>query len=68
MREFHGIMGELLAGMRKQRPAESSIAAHLLDIKDPDTGASTPSIKPAMSRTESMHAPAEHAMHCLLLC
>ena len=39
MREFHTVMRELLAGMRQQRPAKSSIAAHLLDIKDPDTGA-----------------------------
>lgn len=36
---FHGVMKGLLAGMRRERPVESSIAAHLLDIKDPDTGA-----------------------------
>lgn len=36
---FHGIMQGLVAGMRKQRPEESSIAAHLLDIPDPVTGA-----------------------------
>ncbi len=35
---FHGVMMGLLAGMRRERPAETSIAAHLLDIKDPDTG------------------------------
>ncbi|EIE20661.1 cytochrome P450 [Coccomyxa subellipsoidea C-169] len=35
---FHGVMLGLLAGMRRERPAETSIAAHLLDIKDPDTG------------------------------
>ena len=39
MREFHAVMRDLLAGMRKSRPAESSIAAHLLDINDPHTGA-----------------------------
>ena len=38
-RRFHGIMQGLVDGMRRQRPAESSIAAHLLDIKDPKTGA-----------------------------
>ncbi len=35
---FHGVMRGLLATMRSKRPDESSIAAHLLDIKDPDTG------------------------------
>lgn len=38
MRGFHAVMQDLLAGMRRERPAESSIAAHLLDIKDPVTG------------------------------
>lgn len=35
---FHGVMLELLDSIRAKRPAETSIAAHLLDIKDPDTG------------------------------
>ncbi|CAL8468141.1 g7680 [Coccomyxa elongata] len=35
---FHGVMRGLLTTMRSKRPDESSIAAHLLDIKDPDTG------------------------------
>jgi hypothetical protein len=48
MREFHAVMYDLLAGMRQSRPAESSIAAHLMDIKDPHTGAPMPAhIPPA---------------------
>jgi len=35
---FHGIMQDLVDGMRRQRPEESSIAAHLLEIKDHETG------------------------------
>ena len=35
---FHVTMQGLVDGMRQQRPEESSIAAHLLDIKDPETG------------------------------
>jgi len=31
-------MQGLVDGMRHQRPEESSIAAHLLEIKDPETG------------------------------
>ena len=38
-KRFHCIMQRLVDGMRKQRPEESSIAAHLLDIQDPETGA-----------------------------
>ena len=38
-KRFHSLMQGLVDGMRTERPAESSIAAHLLDIKDPDTGA-----------------------------
>jgi hypothetical protein len=37
-KKFHGLMQDLVDGMRKERPAESSIAAHLLDIKHPKTG------------------------------
>ncbi|CAL5222409.1 g4768 [Coccomyxa viridis] len=37
-KRFHSIMQRLVDGMRKQRPEESSIAAHLLDIQDPETG------------------------------
>ena len=37
-RRFHGIMQGLVDGMRKQRPEESTIAAHLLDIQDPKNG------------------------------
>lgn len=37
-KRFHSIMQSLVDGMHKERPAESSIAAHLLDIKDPETG------------------------------
>ncbi len=37
-KKFHGLMQELVNGMRKERPADSSIAAHLLDIKHPKTG------------------------------
>lgn len=37
-KRFQGVMRGLLATMRAKRPDESSIAAHLLDIKDPDTG------------------------------
>ncbi len=37
-KRFHAVMGKLLASIRAKRPAESSIAAHLLDIKDPETG------------------------------
>ena len=39
-KRFHSIMQQLVDGMRRERPAESSIAAHLLDIKDPKTGIS----------------------------
>ena len=38
-KRFHSTMQRLVDGMRKQRPEESSIAAHLLDIQDPETGA-----------------------------
>lgn len=37
-KQFHSIMQGLVDGMRNEQPAESSIAAHLLDIKDPETG------------------------------
>ena len=37
-KRFHSIMQGLVDGMRKEQPAESSIAAHLLSIKDPETG------------------------------
>jgi hypothetical protein len=37
-KRFHRVMQELLDSIRAKRPDESSIAAHLLDIKDPDTG------------------------------
>ena len=37
-KKFHGLMQDLVDGMRKERPAESSIAAHLLDIIHPKTG------------------------------
>ena len=40
-KRFHRIMQSLVDGMHKERPAQSSIAAHLLDIKDPKTGAQT---------------------------
>ena len=40
-KRFHSIMQSLVDGMHKERPAESSIAAHLLDIKDPETGVQT---------------------------
>ena len=40
-KRFHSIMQSLVDGMHSERPAESSIAAHLLDIKDPETGAQT---------------------------
>ena len=39
MARFHGIMGELLAAVRRTPPSPNSIAAHLLAIKDPRTGA-----------------------------
>ena len=37
-KRFHSIMQGLVDGMRKEQPAESSIAAHLLSIKDPESG------------------------------
>ena len=37
-KRFHSIMQGLVDGMRKEQPAESSIAAHLLSIEDPETG------------------------------
>lgn len=37
-KQFHSIMQGLVDGMRNEQPAESSIAAHLLAIKDPETG------------------------------
>lgn len=37
-KRFHDVMCRLLAVIRAKRPVESSIAAHLLDITDPDTG------------------------------
>ncbi|CAL5219591.1 g1454 [Coccomyxa viridis] len=37
-KRFHSIMQGLVDGMRKEQPAESSIAAHLLSIRDPETG------------------------------
>lgn len=44
-KRFHGIMQGLVDGMRKEQPAGSSIAAHLLTIKDPETGEQhTPSL------------------------
>jgi hypothetical protein len=55
MRKFHAVMLDLLAGIRKERPAESSIAAHLMDIKDPHTGA------PCLC-TFLPHAPSCHRM------
>ena len=39
---FHGIMGDLLAEVRRTPPSANSIAAHLLDIDDPRTGAQRP--------------------------
>jgi len=36
---FHGIMSELLTTARRQPPSPNSIAAHLLAITDPRTGA-----------------------------
>ena len=36
---FHDIMAELLAESRRQTPSPNSIAAHLLAITDPRTGA-----------------------------
>ena len=39
---FHGIMGELLAEVRRTPPSPNSIAAHLLAIDDPRTGAQGP--------------------------
>ena len=39
---FHGIMGDLLAEVRRTPPSPNSIAAHLLDIDDPRTGAQGP--------------------------
>ena len=41
-RRFHVIMQGLVDGMRTHRPEESSIAAHLLDIRDPETGVCMP--------------------------
>ena len=35
---FHGIMGDLLADVRRTPPSRNSIAAHLLGIEDPRTG------------------------------
>lgn len=39
---FHGIMGDLLAEVRRTPPSPNSIAAHLLAIDDPRTGAHGP--------------------------
>ncbi len=38
-RAFHKVMQDLVSMMRTETPDPSSIAAHLLDIKDPSTGA-----------------------------
>lgn len=38
-KRFHKVIARLLADIRRQRPAESTFAAHLLDIVDPRTGA-----------------------------
>ena len=37
-KRFHKVIARLLADIRRQRPAESTFAAHLLDIVDPRTG------------------------------
>ncbi|BDA43874.1 Cytochrome P450 3A11 [Coccomyxa sp. Obi] len=38
-KRFHKVIARLLADIRQKRPAESTFAAHLLDIVDPRTGA-----------------------------
>ena len=66
MRDFHAVMRELLNDIRKQRPAESSIAAHLLDVKDPDTGARMCSCQ-AVTLAGLQACACLHVIHCLRL-
>ena len=44
---FHGIMGDLLADVRRTPPSPNSIAAHLLGIEDPRTGEQEPPLRMA---------------------
>lgn len=37
-KRFHKVIARLLADIRRERPAEATFAAHLLDIVDPRTG------------------------------
>lgn len=37
-KRFHKVIARLLADIRRERPAEATFAAHLLDIVDPCTG------------------------------
>lgn len=45
---FHKVMQSLVSTMRKDKLDPSSIAAHLLDIKDPSTGIVSFSARPLL--------------------
>lgn len=41
-RRYHEMISRLMADLRRERPAEATIAAHLLDVVDPRTGKTLP--------------------------